>query len=120
MFPALLESSCQGWDYFFVIIQKLAQDIAKPVLVGFCENLRKLVEYVKGSDVKLVDAQDGGIATDNEGEVAKARDPVGDANGQFFDKVLRAAHDMVPIFGIHDGGWSQPHRVLQKKTCLNV
>lgn len=105
---AFLKPDGQVRHHVFVVVQQFPEKLRVFLLVVNGHDLGKVVEDVKGTDVELVNGQDGGIAADDEGQRAEAGDAVGDPDRELFVQVLCTAHDVGLVGGgVHDRGRGQ-------------
>ena len=95
--PSHLKSLSKTPDDVFVILQKGLEDgvVLDHVLVG--EDLREVVEDVKGPDIELVHGEDGGVAANDEGKTPKAGNPVSHTDGKLFVEILGAPEKLGSI-----------------------
>ena len=95
--PSHLESLSKTPDDVFVILQQGLEDgvVLDHVLVG--QDLREVVEDVKGPDIELVHGEDGGVAANDEGKTPKAGNPVSHTDGQLSVEILGAPKQLGSI-----------------------
>lgn len=105
VFAALTEPFGQLSDHILVCVQQLSQQIRVTLFwlevcylmwwrtkwksgIGNSSDYRRIFgQQIEGSDVKLVDGEDRGIASDQKGKGTESGDAMGDTDGQLLLQV---------------------------------
>lgn len=82
MSATLPEALGQHGDHIFVVVQQLLHQLTETTLHFLILDRGKVDEHVVGSDIQFMHLQNGGVATNDEGQTTEALDAMGNSYRQ--------------------------------------